>query len=87
MQQTIQVFKGRDNPLSNMFVCPEGCAWGNDGTVFSSSEQEFQFEKVVDHGQAESSHKLIETDDPFKIKARSQELVPELSQEWLEKEE
>ena len=87
VQQTIQVFLGRDNPLSNIFVCPEGCAWGDDGTVFSSSEQEFQFEKVVNHRHTESSHKLIETDDTFKVKARTRELVPELSQEWLEKEE
>ena len=89
VQQSIQVFHGQDNPLSNMFICPEGCSWGDDGTIFNSSEQEFQFEKVVDHGKAEEAYELVEMEDIFCIKACACELIltTDISEEWLNKEE
>ncbi len=89
VQQSIQVFHGWDNPLSNMFVCLEGCSWGDDGTIFNSSEQEFQFKKVVDYGKAEEAHDFMEIDDTFYIKAHAYELIPtaDISEEWLNKEE
>ena len=48
VQQSTEAFQGSSNPLSNLHVCPEGCSWETqDGQVFTSSEQEFQFEKVL----------------------------------------
>ncbi len=86
IQQTIEVFSGKDNPLSNLFVCPEGCSWNDDGMVYTSSEQEFQFAKVVSYGHPEVAHELLETDNTFQIKAKAKELVPseEISPEWQE---
>ncbi len=62
---------------------------GDDGTIFNSSEQEFQFKKVVDHGKAEEAYDLVEIDDTFYIKAHAHELIltTDISEEWLNKEE
>ena len=42
VRQTIQPFCGGQNKLSNLHVCPEGCAWQTNGQVFKSLEKEFQ---------------------------------------------
>ncbi len=87
IQQTVQVFRGKVDPLSNMFVCLEGCEWGDDGTVYNSSEQEFQHEKVVAHDKLEEACELLEMSNTFQIKAKACELVPEAMTEWVDKED
>ena len=85
IQQTVQVFRGKDDPLSNMFVCPEACEWGDDGTVYNSSEQEFQHEKVVGHDKPEEACELLEMSNTFQIKAKAHELVPEALIAWVDR--
>ncbi len=50
--ESIQVFKGGSDPLSNLHVCPEGCKWQTSGTEYDSVEKEFQHNKVQSHGMA-----------------------------------
>ena len=58
---------------------------GDDGTVYTSSEQEFQHEKVIAYDKPEEACDLLETDNTFQIKAK--ELVPEVSSEWSYREQ
>ncbi len=85
IQQIVQVFRGKEDPLSNMFVCPKGCEWGDDSTVYNSSEQEFQHEKVVALDKPEEAFELLEMNNTFQIKAS--ELVPESLTAWVDREE
>lgn len=69
VQASTEASKGPANPLSNLFVCPEGCMWQNkDGLDMKSSEHEFQHEKLVDHGHADNAEKLLEQDFAIDVK-------------------
>ena len=72
-----------------MYVYPEGCSWGDDSTVYTSSKQEFQFEKVVAHDKPEEACQLLETDNTFQIKLHVTEIVPKdkTSPNWDAREE
>ncbi len=88
VQSSTEASKGPSNPLSNLYVCPEGCTWENkDGLEIKSSEHEFQYEKLVDHGHADRAEKLLEEDFPIDVKKTADFYVPPdtISEQWSEK--
>ncbi len=77
IQLSTEAFKGPSNPLSNLYMYPKGCTWENkDGLVMKSSEHEFQFEKLVEHGHADRVEKLLEENFAIDIKKTAEFHLP-----------
>ncbi len=76
MADTVEAFRGGNNQLSNLYVCPEGCEIHNQGTRFPSSEHHYQFKKLKYHNLAEEAHLLLLEEDSFKVMCKAKELLP-----------
>ena len=84
VSDSIQVFRGVADPLSNLHVCPEGCTWITADTVYDSVEKEFQHNKVQLHGL---EHEVLLTlATPMEIMYQSQKLIPQDSRTWQKQE-
>ncbi len=56
VQSSVEAFQGSRNPLSNLYMCPEGCKWDTaDNVEVPSSEHEYQYEKLSEHGKADKA--------------------------------
>ena len=49
MKGTVETFCGDKCQISNLHQCPEGCVIEDQGTMFTSSEQHYQFKKLKFH--------------------------------------
>ncbi len=89
VRQTIQPFRRGQNELSNLHVCPEGCAWQTNGQVFEPSEKEFQYRKLVHHEKDDEANHLLEIKSTVEIMQEARKvLTPNaLDSSWLEKDE
>ena len=77
VQLSTEAFKGPSNPLSSLYMCPEGCTWENkDGLAMKSSEYEFQFEKLAEHGHVDRAEKLLEKDFAIDVKKTAEFHLP-----------
>ena len=60
LKKSDKPFRSGQNELSNLHVCPEGCAWQTNGQVFESSEKEFQYRKLIHHKKDDEANHLLE---------------------------
>ena len=58
------LFKGKEHPLSNLYIIENQIEYKN--TSFNSIEQAYQWEKAVTHKQYSIANKIKETQNPFK---------------------
>ena len=65
-------------------VCSQDCSWENDGEVFTSVEQDYQYEKLNSHNKWEAADALMQVDNTLDIKQSAQATLPEeeVSQWW-----
>ena len=82
----MEAFRGGNNQLSNLHVCPEECEIHDQGTRFLSSEHHYQFKKLKHHDLAEEAHLLLLEEDSFKVICKAKELLPDnkVSDDWKE---
>ncbi len=67
VSDSIQVFRGRVDPISNLYVYPEGCTWVTADTVHDSVKKEFQHNKVQLHGLEHEADALLTLTTPMEI--------------------
>ena len=83
-----EAFKGSNNLLLNLHMCPEGCKWENEaGLEVISSEHEYQYEKLVMHGYANKAERLLDESHAIDVMHLVNAVVP-LEQEnhlWAER--
>ena len=88
LQASVKAFRGHQNPLSNLHICPEGCSWNNnDDLNFVSSEHEYQYEKLVEHGHTDKAESLLEELHVVDGMTRANFIVPDdtLNPHWVDK--
>ncbi len=77
VQDSTVAFKGSNNPLSNLHMCPEGCKWENKaGLEVISSEHEYQYEKLVMHSHADKAERLLEESHAIDVMHSANAVVP-----------
>ena len=86
MADSIQVFRGGADPLSNLHVCPEGCKWSTAEMMYDSVEKEFQHNKVQSHGLVEEVDALLSLKSTKDIMFQARDLVPEKCDQWIRQE-
>ncbi len=77
LADSVEIFQGGNNPLSNLYVCPHGCKIKDQNMSFPSSEHHYQFKKLKHHDQGEQVYLLITEEDAFKAMRKAKELVPD----------
>jgi len=84
-QQHVYAFKGHHMPLSNFFKCPEGCTFRACGHEFDTSEQIYQYSKLIHHQQFEAANKVLKSNSGFHAKKIADNTLPneKLNQDWL----
>ena len=86
VSDSIHIFRGGADPLSNLHVCPEGCTWVTPHTVYDSIEKEFQHNKVQSHGLEKEADTLLTLATPIDIMYWSWELIPQDNETWQKQE-
>ena len=86
VQDSIQVFQGGTNPLSNLHVCPEGCTWMVEGIEYNSVEKEFQHNKLLTHDLNDEAAEILNYENPLEIMFHSHELIHDESESWIKME-
>ncbi len=86
VQDSIQVFQGGADPLSNLHVCPEGCTWIVEGIEYNSMEKEFQHNKLLTHNLKDEAAEILDYENPLEITFHSHELIHDESESWIKTE-
>ncbi len=86
VQESIQVFHGGADPLSNLHVCPEGCTWMVEGIEYDSVEKEFQHNKLLTYDMKNKAAEILDYENPMEIMFCSHELIQEESESWIKTE-
>ncbi len=61
VQSLVEAFCGLRNPLSNLYMCLEGCKWDMAENIeVSLSEHEYQYKKLSEHGKVDKANQLLE---------------------------
>ena len=56
-------FKGKKSPLSNLFILSEGLRYKD--TFFNCSEQAYQWEKSLFHGEVDLARQILHEQNPY----------------------
>ena len=76
-------FKGKKSPLSNLFILSEGLRYKD--TFFNSSEQAYQWEKSLFHGEIDLARQIIHEQNPY-MQMRLGHIIKE-NQNWTNKKQ
>ena len=89
VKASTEAFRGGANPLSNLHVCSQDCSWENDRKVFTSVEQDYQYEKLNSHKKQEAADTLMQMDNTLEIKRSAQATLSEeeVSEWWSAREQ
>ena len=86
VSDSIQVFCGGADPLSNLHMCPEGCTWTLEGVEYDSVEKEFQNNKLLMHDLQDDAGEILEFTNSMEIMQHSWELIQDKSEAWTRTE-
>ena len=74
---TVEPIRGGHHPLSNLYVCPEGCTLPDGQYDFPSAEHHYQFKYLHYHGKLEESYLVLEADIGLQARKIAHSVLPE----------